>query len=134
LPQLPLHGQQVLMVNCTGTMSEAARERVRRFVNAGGLLYTADHPVPPPLEPIFPGFIRWNHKTSNEEIFPMQTAGDQGLLAKLNTGGHPRWQLAGGGYLFDVVGKQKVDVLMRSNEVGQRYGTPVLGVRFRVGD
>jgi hypothetical protein len=115
-------------------MSPAARERVRRFVNAGGLLYTTDHAVHNLIEPIFPGTIRWNHKTSNEEIFPMQTTGDQGLLAKLSTGGHPRWQLAGGGYLFDVVDRQKVDVLMRSNEVGRRYGAPVLGVRFRVGD
>ena len=38
LPQLPLDGQQVLMVNGTGEMSAAARERVRRFVTAGGFL------------------------------------------------------------------------------------------------
>jgi hypothetical protein len=47
---------------------------------------------------------------------------------------HPRWQLAGGGYLFDVVDAQKVEVLMRSKAVGARYGAPVLGVRFHVGD
>jgi hypothetical protein len=72
LPQVPLHGQQVLMVNCTGEMSPAARERVRRFVSAGGFLYTTDHAVHHLIERVFPGYIRWNHKTSSEEIFPMQ--------------------------------------------------------------
>jgi hypothetical protein len=134
LPQLPLHGQQVLMVNCTGEMSPEARERVRRFVNAGGLLYTTDHAVHYLVEKIFPGYVRFRGKASEEGIFPMETEGDQGLLKKIGTGGHPRWQLAGGGYLFDVVDPQKVEVLMRSKAVGARYGAPILGVRFRVGD
>ncbi len=135
LPQLPLHGQQVLMVNCTGEMSPAARERVRRFVTAGGFLYTTDHAVHYLLERAFPGYVKWNGKTSNEEIFPMEVgATDRGLLKKIGNGGHPRWQLAGGGYLFDVVDKQNVDVLMSSRAVAQRYGSGVLGVRFRVGD
>jgi hypothetical protein len=134
LPQLPLHGQQVLMVNCTGEMSPAARERVRRFVTAGGLLYTTDHAVHFLIERIFPGYLKWKGVTSNEEIFPMQTAGEQGLLAKIGGSAHPRWQLAGGGYLFDVVDPHRVEVLMRSSQVAARYGTPALGVRFRVGD
>ena len=135
LPQLPLHGQQTLMVNCTGEMSAAARERVRRFVTAGGFLYTTDHAVHYLLERAFPGYVKWNGKTSNEEIFPMEVGQtDRGLLKKLGNGGHPRWQLAGGGYLFDVVDKQKVDVLMSSRAVAARYGSGVLGVRFRVGD
>jgi hypothetical protein len=135
LPQLPLHGQQVLMVNCTGEMSPAARERVRRFVSAGGFLYTTDHAVHYLVERVFPGFVKWNGKTSNEEIFPMEVGQtDRGLLKKLGNGGHPRWQVAGGGYLFDVVDKQHVDVLMSSRAVAQRYGSGVLGVRFRVGD
>jgi hypothetical protein len=135
LPQLPLHGQQVLMVNCTGEMSPAARERVRRFVTAGGFLYTTDHAVHYLVERAFPGYVKWNQKTSNEEIFPMEVGQtDRGLLKKLGNGGHPRWQLAGGGYLFDVVDKQHVDVLMSSRAVAQKYGSGVLGVRFRVGD
>src|SRR5262249_30361593 len=135
LPQLPLHGQQVLMVNCTGEMSAAARERVRRFVTAGGFLYTTDHAVHYLLELAFPGYVRWNHKTSSQEIFPMEVGQtDRGLLKKLHTGGHPRWQLAGGGYLFDIVDPKNVEVLMTSRAVAARYGAPVLGVRFRVGD
>jgi hypothetical protein len=140
LPNLPLHGQQVLMVNCTGEMSAQARERVRRFVTAGGFLYTTDHAVHYLLEKAFPGFVRWNRQTSTEQIFPMQIHGDRGLLKHLGGQGHPSWQLAGGGYLFEIVDKQRVEVLMSSAQVAAKYGsqgsgsTGVLGVRFRVGD
>jgi hypothetical protein len=136
LPALALHGQQVLMVNCTGEMSAAARERVRRFVTAGGFLYTTDHAVHYLVEKIFPGYIRWNGATTEEEIFPMRLLdyGDRGLLRHLGAGGQPRWQLAGGGYPFVVVDRQRVEVLMTSAEVGRRYHAPVLGVHFRVGD
>lgn len=146
LAQIPIHGQQVLMVNCTGEMPPASRERVRRFVTAGGFLYTTDHAVHYLVEKVFPGYIRYNNKSSNEEIFPMQVAGQRGLLKHIGgTQGHPRWQLAGGGFLFDVVDKlppnsteggqaPRVEVLMTSTAVAQKYGPSVLGVRFRVGD
>ncbi len=136
LPQLPLHGQQVLMVNCTGEMSAAAQERVRRFVTAGGFLYTTDHAVHYLVEKVFPGFIRYDNKTTNEEIFPMQATGERGLLRHIGGAqGHPRWQTAGGGFLFDVVDPKRVEVLMRSSAVAARYhSSGVLGVRFKVGD
>ena len=116
LPSTPLRWQQILMVNCTGQMSPEARERVRRFVNAGGMLYTTDHAVHYLLEAIFPGKVRFNQKSSAEQIFPMQVKGDRGLVAKINDHGEPRWQLAGGGMLFDVL-DPSVEILMRSREV-----------------
>jgi hypothetical protein len=134
LPQVELHGQQVLMVNCTGEMSAAARERVRRFVNAGGMLYTTDHAVHYLIERVFPGFIKYDGVSSSEGVFPMETSGDQGLLQNIHAGGHARWQLADGGMLFKVLAPEKVEVLMRSKQVGKQYGRPVLAVRFHVGD
>jgi len=135
LPDLPLRWQQILMVNCTGEMPPAAAERVRRFVNAGGMLYTTDHAVHYLIEKIFPGTIRFNGQATQEELFPMEVSGDRGLVAKIVTPGHqPRWQTAGGGMLFDVV-DPKVEVLMRSAAVTAKYHRGgVLGVRFRAGD
>ncbi|HEX9577336.1 MAG TPA: hypothetical protein VF993_06265 [Myxococcales bacterium] len=134
LARVELRWQQILMVNCTGEMPPAAAERVRRFVNAGGMLYTTDHAVRYLIERIFPNTIRFSGTQSQEQIFPMQAEGDRGLVAKINDHGEPRWQLAGGGMLFDVVGAN-VEVLMRSRQVAERYhGSGVLGVRFRVGD
>jgi hypothetical protein len=64
----------------------------------------------------------------------MQVQGDRGLVAKIAEHGEPRWQLASGGMLFDVL-DSKVEVLMRSREVAALYhSNGVLGVRFRYGD
>ncbi|MDY7227313.1 SH3 domain-containing protein [Hyalangium rubrum] len=137
LPELPLHSRQVLMVNCRGETSQASRERVRRFVAAGGFLYTTDHTVKELLEPTFPNTIAFNGTTTQEQDFPLQLRGDEkarGLLKHLGDQSSQRWQLAGGGYLFKVLDPHKVEVLMESEEVKKRYGTGVLGVRFRYQD
>src|SRR5690348_14493535 len=84
LATTPLRWQQSLMVNCAGQLPPAAQERVKRFVNAGGMLYTTDHAVHYLLEAIFPGKVRYNEKSTAQEIFPMQTQGDRGLLAKIS--------------------------------------------------
>ena len=129
LPGLPLHSQQVLMVNCRGVMSAAARDRVRRFVAAGGFLYTTDHAVRELIEKIFPQTIAFNGVTSTEATFPMEVHGKRGLLRKISS---QQWQLAGGGYMFKVLDKKRVQVLMSSKQVAHKYkGGGVLGVRFR---
>jgi hypothetical protein len=131
LPNLPLHSQQVLMVNCRGEMSAAARDRVRRFVAAGGFLYTTDHAVHELVEKIFPGTVAWNRTTTKEQVFPMKARGNRGLLKHLGESATQKWQLAGGGYLIKVLDPHKVEVLMESPQVAERYGTGVLGVRFK---
>ena len=124
--ELPLHGQQVLMVNCTGNLTEGGLERVRRFVNAGGYLYTTDHAVLNTVERAFPGYIRWTRETTQEHLVDVRLQGkDRGLLRHL--GARQRWQMAGGGYPFEIIDPHKVETLMRSNE-------GPLAVRFRVGD
>lgn len=101
LPGLALNAQQVLMVNCTGTMSPRARERVRRFVAAGGFLYTTDHAVHELIEPIFPNTIAWTGRTTEEQVFPVRVRGtdkDRGLLSSLGGNAKEMWQTAGGGF------------------------------------
>src|SRR5260370_35373686 len=71
LPALPLRWQQILMVNCTGQMSAPAHERVRRFVQAGGLLYPTDPAVHYLIPAIFPGTSRFNQPAAQEESLPM---------------------------------------------------------------
>ena len=129
LALLPLHSQQVLMVNCRGVMNQAARARVERFVRAGGFLYTTDHAVHELVEKIFPRTIAWDRKTTTQEVFKMKAQGKRGLLSKISS---RRWQLAGGGYLFKVLDQEKVQVLMSSAQVARKYNhSGALGARFR---
>lgn len=137
LPELPLNAKQVLMVNCTGDMSPQARERVRRFVAAGGFLYTTDHAVRQLIEQIFPNTIAWTGNTTTEEILPVRVSGseeDRGLLSSLGGNAKEFWQTAGGGFPFKVLDAKKVTVLMDSPEMQKKYGAGGIAARFRYED
>lgn len=137
LPSLALNGKQVLMVNCRGEMSPQARERVRRFVAAGGFLYTTDHAVHELVEQIFPNTIAWTGTSTNEEILPVKVRGteeDRGLLSSLGGNAKEFWQTAGGGYPFKVLDPKRVTVLMESAEMAKRYGVGGIAARFRYED
>jgi hypothetical protein len=137
LPDLPLNAKQVLMVNCTGTMSPQARERVRRFVAAGGFLYTTDHAVHELIEQIFPNTIAWTGASTTERVFPVRVKGtdaDRGLLSSLGGNAKEFWQTAGGGFPFKVLDPKRVTVLMDSPEVAKAFGEGNIAARFRYED
>ena len=66
LADLPLHSKQVVMVNCTGQMSDASRQRLKRFVTAGGFLYTTDHAVKYVIEDLFPNTLAFTGQSSSQ--------------------------------------------------------------------
>jgi hypothetical protein len=136
LPELALNAKQVLMVNCTGDMSPEARERVRRFVAAGGFLYTTDHAVKQLIEPLFPNTIAYAGSTS-EQVFPVKVRGtdeDRGLLNSLGGNAKEMWQTASGGFTFKVLDPQRVTVLMESPEMAKVFGSGAIAARFRYQD
>ena len=134
---LPLNARQVVMVNCTGNLSAPGRERIQRFVNAGGFLYTTDHAVDQLIQVAFPNTIAWTDASTNEEIVPVLLHGkykDRGLLAHLGGDAAEHWQLASGGHPFKVLDPKKVDVLMDSPEMAKRYGAGGIAARIHWGD
>jgi hypothetical protein len=136
LPELALNAKQVLMVNCTGEMSEQARERVRRFVAAGGFLYTTDHAVKELIEPLFPNTIAFAG-TTEERVFPVKVRGtdeDRGLLSSLGGNAKEMWQTAGGGYTFKILDPKRVTVLMDSPQIARAFGSGLVAARFRYED
>jgi len=42
LARTPLNAKQLLIINCAGSLGPQELEKVRKFVNAGGFLYTTD--------------------------------------------------------------------------------------------
>lgn len=136
LPELSLNAKQVLMVNCTGDMSAKAQERVRRFVAAGGFLYTTDHAVKQLIEPLFPNTIAYAGST-NEQVFPVKVRGsdeDRGLLNSLGGNAKEMWQTAGGGYTFKVLDPKRVTILMDSPDMAKAFGSGLVAARFRYED
>jgi hypothetical protein len=134
LAELPLHSKQVVMVNCTGDMSAEALERLKRFVTAGGFLYTTDHAVANVVQKIFPNTIAWTGGTTQQEVVPVRVHGtdeDRGLLSSLGGNAKELWQTAGGGYPVKVLDPKRVTVLMDSDVAEKHYGSGIVATRFR---
>jgi hypothetical protein len=137
LDKVELSARQLVMVNCPGTLSDAGIEKLRKFVNAGGFLYTTDWALANVVEKAFPGFIAYNGRPTSNDVVEVQVIEqDSAFLThlKLSDGDNPKWWLEGSSYPIRVVNRSAVQVLIGSKEMGERYGDSPIAVTFPYGD
>lgn len=132
-----LTADQVLMVNCPGTMPGAGLKRVEKFVRAGGLLYTTDWALLNVVQKAFPKTIAHNGKSTGNHVTPVRVhAKHDNLMSNmlLRKDVEPQWWLEGGSYPIKILDKKRVEVLASSAEMGKKYGAAPVVVRFRWDD
>ena len=135
LDQVALRPEQVLVVNCPGNVSPAAIVRIRDFVAAGGTLFTTDWALRNIVEPAFPGTIEYNDRSTGDEVVRIEVveAGSPYLVGVLDGENDPQWWLEGSSYPIRVLDAEQVRVLIRSRELGERYGEEAIAVVFPYG-
>ncbi|SVE56963.1 uncharacterized protein METZ01_LOCUS509817, partial [marine metagenome] len=68
LDQIDLRPEQLLVVNCPGTLTPAEIIQVRDFVAAGGTLFSTDWALRNVIEPAFPGRIEYNDRSTADDV------------------------------------------------------------------
>jgi hypothetical protein len=137
LARTPLNAKQLLIINCAGTLGPQGIEKVRKFVNAGGFLYTTDWALTRVVEKAFPGFIAFNGRETADDVVEVQVKEGSGsnLLKHLHlANANPKWWLEGSSYPIRVLQPDKVEVLVESREMKKKYGAAPVAVLFRYGD
>ncbi len=132
--QADLRSNMIVMVDCPGVMPDAGVKRLERFVRAGGLLYTTDWALRNVVEKGFPGTIAASGNSTGSEVVPVQMdSAKENIMTKvlLRKGSSPQWWLEGGSFPIKVIDKQNVEVLAHSDEMGKKYGSSPIVVRFR---
>lgn len=131
LDKLPLLSTQTLMLNCPGDVSETAVAKLRAFVERGGYLVTTDWALRTAAR-AFPGTIEHNGKTTPNDVVSVHVHDDkEPLLTHVKVmREHPRWWLEGSSYPIRVRDKQRVRVLMSSEEMSKKYGDGAVVVAF----
>ncbi len=134
--RLPLSARQLLIIDCPGTIGGAGLERIRKFVNAGGFLYTTDWALTHVVMKAFPGFVGFNGvQTANDVVEVEPVAAQDNLLKHLTLSRtNPRWWLESSSYPITVLNPQRVNVLISSREMKKKYGESPIAVTFRYGD
>lgn len=133
--RLPLLATQTLMVNCPGNLSRAGVEKVRRFVKTGGYLVTTDWALTL-LMRAFPGYVaRGGRNTGNDVVAVHVHENNDPMLKHVKTlSEHPRWWLEGSSYPIRILDKQRVQVLISSQEMRRKYGESPIAISFRYDD
>ena len=135
LSHLDLRPDQMLVINCPGNIDRQAIKQVRKFVNAGGSLFTTDWALKYVLEPAFPGIVEFNDKATLDAVVGVQpTASENPMLDGIfDEAADPQWWLEGSSYPIKVLDPRKVEVLIDSAELGRRWGESPVVISFEYG-
>jgi len=134
--RLTLRPEQLLIVNCPGQVSAAAITRIRGFVEAGGSLFTTDWALKHVLEPAFPGVLAFDKAPTRDDVVRIEVhdAGNIYLQGVLDGQDDPQWWLEASSYPISIVDRERVQVLITSRELGEKYGETPAAVWFCWGE
>ncbi|CAF1524404.1 unnamed protein product [Adineta ricciae] len=128
---------QTVYVNCASTFPPDAAHRLRQFVNDGGQLITTDWALKNVLEVAFGEFVRHNGQMTGDEVVGVQVNDPTNPIVAgfLPAAQHvdPQWWLESSSYPIEIVDAQRVRVLIKSNELNQKYNSYAVLVTFDCG-
>lgn len=136
LAKVHLRPEQLLVVNCPGGLPPEALGRVREFVEAGGSLFTTDWALRHVLELAFPGLVAYNERPTRDDVVRIEVLDHDNpfLAGVMDERDDPQWWLEASSYPIRVLDPERVQVLIQSRELEERYGESPVAVLFRHGE
>ena len=133
----------IVLIGCPGDeIPHSAFKKINEYVVFnGGWLITTDWAIRYIIEPIFPGYIRWNGKKTDDAVVKCQILDPNhpfldGVLTELKSekwskksakAGEFRWWLENRSFPIEVLNPVAVKVLIESKEIEYKWGaSPVL--------
>jgi hypothetical protein len=135
LGALPLRADQVLIINCPGEFSATDLETIRQFVARGGSLITTDWALETTVQRAFPGTIEYTGRSTADDVVQVSWVHPEHPFTRgVEVPGQTiSWWLEGASYPIRILDR-RVTVLVRSEQMGQRYGQDPLVVTFDYGE
>ncbi len=130
-----LRPEQLLVINCPGHLDSDGLRVVERFVGAGGSLFTTDWALSHVIEPAFPGVLAYNGRPTADDVVRVEVCAHDNPFLKgvLDAHDDPVWWLEGSSYPIRILDPSRVEVLLTSRELGDKYGEAPVAVVFRHG-
>ena len=130
-----LRPDQLIVVNCPGTIGAGAVNALRDFVHAGGSLFTTDWALRHVVEPAFPGVVAYNDRPTADDVVRIEIRNRDNPFVRgvMDGDDDPQWWLEGSSYPIRVLDPARVEVLLSSKELGDKYGESPVAVVFKHG-
>ena len=134
--QIELKPDQILIINCPGNIYEEGLNKVQTFVKQGGFLFTTDWGLLNVLEKIFPEYVKYNQRPTGDDCVAVQVVDktNKFLEGLFKADEDPIWWLESSSYPIEILDKEKVKVLVTSEEMEQKYGEAPIVITFDFGD
>lgn len=131
-----LRPDQIVFINCPGELSDLGVRNLSSFVEAGGFLFTTDWALKHILEKAFPGVVAFNHRKTRDEVVRVEVleSDDPFLNSILGEADDPQWWLEGSSYPIKILDHERVKVLIKSRELGEKYGENPVFITFDYGE
>ncbi|WP_088243861.1 hypothetical protein [Calothrix rhizosoleniae] len=123
---------QVIFINCSRNYNQDLVKYIGSYVKQGKWLVTSGWALDKVIEKAFPNTVRWNGKSSNEEVISVEPFHNSLWSDIVVLGADPQWWLWGS-HPIEVVNPDKVKVEAASHDLLLRYNAPVVAVRFNWG-
>ena len=137
LLRMDLKPEQTVYVNCPSSFPAEAARKLSGFVEAGGMLITTDWALKHVIEVAFPNTVRYNGRASGDEVVSVEIVDKSDDILKgfidQEKDAAPVWWLEGASYPIEILNKAKVKVLVRSDELKQKYGADPVIISFEWG-
>jgi hypothetical protein len=124
---------RIVFANCTGTANPDLVQHIAAHVKEGAWFVSSDWCLRSVVQTAFPNTVRWNHKSSADEVVAVEPARESLWSEVVVLGADPQWWLEGGSYPIEVLDAEKVSIETASHELLVRYKAPVVAVRFAWG-
>jgi HEAT repeat protein len=131
-----LNPNQIVLVNCEGNVDSDSAERLRWFVNVGGYLMATDWAVTKAVHVCFPGYVKQysGSSTGNDVVVVEEAMPGHPFTAGIFDGVPAlQWWLEIQAFPLTVSWPERVEVLVDSRQMRQRYGSSPMAVAFRYG-
>jgi len=131
IDRFSLDPKQIVFLNCPGNLSNAGVRNLVGFVENGGFLFTTDWALKHVIERGFAGTLRYNGNSTADEVVRVEinAKDDPFLQSLISEDDDPQWWLEGSSYPIEVL-DPKVEVLVRSKEVKEKYGESAVFTSF----
>ena len=135
LPRVRLRPEQLVVINCPGTVPAASMVQIREFVAAGGSLFTTDWALRHVIEPAFPGLLAYNERPTADDVVRITVRSHDNPFLKgvMSEQDDPLWWLEGSSYPIKILDRERVEVLLESRELADKYGEAPVAVLFKHG-
>ena len=132
LGSIELNPEQIVFINCPGNVEKKGLRKLVTFVENGGFLFTTDWALKHIIEPGFPGYIKYNGRSTADEVVRVEILSEEDPFLKSLIGDNddPQWWLEGSSYPIQVLDRDKVEVMVKSKDIKQRYNDSAVFVSF----